>query len=57
MDFAVVPTATFRLLFVFVVLSLERRKLLHINVSAPSTTEWTDQQMVGAFPWETTARI
>ncbi len=49
-DFAVVPTVTFRLLFVFVVLSLERRKLLHINVTAHPTAQWTAQQMVEAFP-------
>ncbi len=55
-DFAVVPTATFRLLFVFVVLSLERRRVLHINVTAHPTAQWTAQQMVEAFPWETTAR-
>ncbi len=55
-DFAVVPTVTFGLLYVFVVLSLNRRKLLHINVTAHPTAEWTAQQMVEALPWETTAR-
>ncbi len=55
-DFAVVPTVTFRLLFVFVVLGLDRRKLLHVSVTAHPTAEWTAQQMVEAFPWETTAR-
>ena len=52
-DFAVVPTVTFRLLFVFVVLGLERRKLLHVNVTAHPTAQWTAQQMVEALPWET----
>lgn len=56
-DFAVVPTVTFRLLFVFVVLSLERRRVLHISVTAHPTAQWTAQQMVEAFPWETTARF
>ena len=51
-----VPTVTFRLLFVFVVLSLERRRVLHISVTAHPTAQWTAQQMVEAFPWETTAR-
>jgi transposase InsO family protein len=55
-DFALVPTVTFRLLFVFVVLSLERRRVLHIGVTAHPTAQWTAQQMVEAFPWETTAR-
>jgi transposase InsO family protein len=55
-DFAVVLTVSFRLLFVFVVLSLERRKLLHVNMTAHPTAQWTAQQMVEAFPWVTTAR-
>ncbi len=55
-DFAVVPTVTFRLLFVFVVLSLERRRVLHISVTTHPTAQWTAQQMVEAFPWETTTR-
>lgn len=55
-DFAVVPTVTFGLLYVFVVLGLERRKLLHVNVTAHPTAEWTAQQMVEALPWETRAR-
>jgi transposase InsO family protein len=55
-DFAVVPTVTFRLLFVFVVLSLERRRVLHVNVTEHPTSEWAAQQMIEAFPWETTLR-
>ena len=55
-DFAVVPTMIFRLLFVFVVLGLDRRKLLHVNETAHPTAEWTARQMVQALPWETTAR-
>ncbi len=51
-----VPTVTFQLLFVFVVLSLERRRVLHVNVTYHPTAQWTAQQMVEAFPWETTAR-
>ncbi len=47
---------TFRLLFGFVVLSLERRRVLHISVTAYPSAQWTAQQMVEAFPWETTAR-
>src|ERR1700746_643440 len=37
-DFLVVPTATFRLLFVFLVLSHDRRRLLHFGVTSPSKT-------------------
>jgi hypothetical protein len=56
-DFAVAPMVTFRLLIVFVVLSLERRRVLQISVTAHPTAQWTAQQMVEAFPWETTVRF
>jgi putative transposase len=51
-DFFVVPTATFRLLFVFVVLSHQRRRVVHFGVTAHPTAEWTAQQLVDAFPWD-----
>jgi hypothetical protein len=47
-DFLTVPTATFRTLYVFVVLSLERRLLLHVNVTAHPYAAWAAQQMVEA---------
>jgi hypothetical protein len=43
-DFFVVPTATFRLLFVFLVLSHDRRRLLHFGVTSHPTAEWTARQ-------------
>ncbi len=55
-DFAVVSTVRFGLLYVFVVLSLERRRLLHVNVTAHPTAAWTAQQMIEAFPEETGLR-
>ncbi len=42
-DFFVVPTATFRLLFCFVILSHDRRRILHFNVTAHPTAAWTAQ--------------
>jgi putative transposase len=48
-DFLTVPTATFRTLYVFVVLSLERRLLLHVNVTAQPYAGWAAQQMVEAM--------
>jgi putative transposase len=45
-DFLVVPTVTFRLLYVFFVLSLERRRLLHVNVTGHPHQAWTAQQVV-----------
>ncbi|MBX7166841.1 MAG: integrase core domain-containing protein [Pirellulales bacterium] len=56
-DFFVVPTATFRLLYVFFVLSHDRRRILHFNVTANPTAEWTAQQIAEAFPFETAPRL
>ena len=53
-DFFVVPTATFRLMFCFLILSHDRRRILHLNVTAHPTAEWTAQQIVEAFPAEGT---
>ena len=49
-DFFVVPTVTFQRLFVFVLMSLDRRKILHINVARHPTSAWTEQQLLEAFP-------
>ena len=49
-DFFVVPTATFKLLYCFVVMSLDRRRILHVNVTAHPTSEWTARQLLEAFP-------
>ncbi len=56
-DFFVVPTAIFRLFFVFVVLSHDRRRVLHFGVTAHPTSEWTAQQLRHAFPWDTAPRF
>jgi hypothetical protein len=52
-DFFTVPTATFQVLFVFLVLSNERRRVVHFNVTESTTAAWTGQQIVEAFPWDT----
>jgi hypothetical protein len=52
MDFFIVPTATFRVLFVFIVLSHDRRRVMHFNVTDHPSEEWTAQQIRAAFPWE-----
>src|SRR6202021_3407821 len=51
-DFFLVPTATFRVLFVFVVLSHARRRVLYFQVTEHTSQEWTIQQMREAFPWD-----
>src|SRR5256712_8714435 len=48
LDFFTVPTATFRVLFVLVVLSHDRRRLVHFNVTEHPTADWTGRQMVEA---------
>jgi transposase InsO family protein len=51
-DFTV-PTATFRVLFVLIVLAHHRRRLIHFNVTENPTAAWTGQQIVEAFPEDT----
>jgi putative transposase len=49
-DFFIVPTATYRLLFVLVILAHERRRVVHVAVTAHPTAAWTAQQLREAFP-------
>jgi putative transposase len=55
-DFFVVPTAMFKVLFVFVILAHDRRRVVHIDVTDPPTAQWTAKQLAEAFPWETAPR-
>jgi putative transposase len=48
-DFLVVPTLTFRLLYVLVFLSYDRRRIIHFNVTASPTAHWCAQQLRNAF--------
>jgi hypothetical protein len=52
MDFFVVPTVTFRLLYVLLVIQHDRRNVLHVNVTAHPTAVWVIQQLREAFPFE-----
>jgi hypothetical protein len=56
-DFLTVPTATFRVLYVFLIFSNQRRQILHFNVTATPSAAWTGQQVIEAFPWETVPRF
>ena len=49
MDFFTVPSATFRVLFVLVILSHERRRIIHFNVTAHPTAMWTARQLSGTI--------
>jgi len=55
-DFFTVPTIRFQVLYVFLVLAHERRRILHFNVTAHPTAEWTAQQLRNAFPWDSAPR-
>jgi putative transposase len=52
-DFFVVPTVRNKVLFVLVVLAHHRRRVVHFNVKEHPTTQWTGQQIIEAFPWDT----
>src|SRR5437899_8204340 len=55
-DFFVVPTVMYQVWFVFLVLAHDRRRVVHVNVTDAPTAQWTAQQIVEAFPWETAPR-
>ena len=56
-DFFVVPTVRFRLLYCFVVLRHDRRRVVHFNVTAHPTARWTAQQVIEAFPFDEAPRF
>jgi len=51
-DFFTVPTLRFQVLCVFLVLAHDRRRILHCNVTAHPSAEWTGQQLREAFPFD-----
>ena len=52
MDFFTVPTLTFGVLYCFFVISHDRRRILHCNVTQHPTSAWTIQQLREAFPYD-----
>ena len=52
-----VPTATYRLLFVLILLAHDRRRIVHVAVTAHPTATWTAQQLRDAFPWDQAPRF
>jgi transposase InsO family protein len=52
MDLFVVPTIGFDLLYAFVIIRLNRRDLVWINVTRNPTAEWVARQITEAFPWD-----
>ena len=51
-DFFTVPTIRFQVLYVFLVLAHDRRRIVHFNVTRHPTAEWTGQQLRNAFPFD-----
>jgi len=51
-DFFTVPTLTFGVPYVFLVLAHDRRRIVHFNVTAHPTAEWTGRQLREAFPFD-----
>jgi transposase InsO family protein len=56
MDLFVVPTIGFKLLYGFVVVRLDRRDLVWLNVTTHPTAEWVARQITEAFPWDMAPR-
>jgi len=56
MDLFVVPTVGFDLLYAFVIVRLDRRDLVWINVTVNPTAEWVARQITEAFPWNEAPR-
>ncbi|HEX7422729.1 MAG TPA: hypothetical protein VF311_02420 [Terriglobales bacterium] len=55
-DFFTVPALRFQVLYVFLALAHDRRRIVHFNVTAHPTAEWTGQQLREAFPFEQVPR-
>lgn len=55
-DFFVVPTISFPVLFVFVMLGHDRRRPIHFAITENPTAEWTARQLLEAFPWDSAPR-
>ena len=53
----IVPTATFRILYVFLALKHERRRIVHFNVTEGPSARWTGQQLVHAFPYDSAPKV
>ena len=56
-DFFTIPTVTFRVLYVFIVLRHDRRQIVHFNVTSHPYAEWATQQIIDAFPYEEAPRF
>jgi len=56
LDFFAVPTVTYKVLFVLLIVAHHRRRVVHVAITEHPTAEWTAQQVVDAFPWDEVPR-
>lgn len=56
MDFFIVPTNNFNILFVFFIIDNSRRKIIHFNVTNHPSAKWVIQQLRNAFPFDQISR-
>jgi hypothetical protein len=56
-DMFIVPSATFRLLFVMLIPAHDRRKIVRFDVTEQPTAGWLSRQVTEAFPWDTAPRF
>ena len=56
-DMFIVPSATFRLLFLMLILAHDRRKIVCFDVTQHPTAGWLSRQVTEAFPWDTPPRF
>ncbi len=56
MDFFTVPTVTFGVLYCFLTIAHERRRIVHFNVTRHPTSAWVTQQLREAFPYDSVPR-
>ena len=56
MDLLIVPTIGFDLLYALVIIRLQRRELVWINVTTHPTAEWIARQITATFPWDDAPR-
>ncbi len=52
MDLFAIPTISFNLIYALVIVRLDRRDLIWINVTTNPTAEWIARQITEAFPWD-----
>jgi len=57
MDFFTVPTLTFHVLYCFFIISHDRRRILHFNVTRHPNSSWIVQQLREAFPYQSTPKF